>query len=215
MKSRRSFVFTLGFSLLGAGALFAADPQQQNSPETKLRESLRSTMLQLRQAQTERDALQAAKDQSDAEKKELSEKLDALTKQAAADQDAAKKKEDDLSAKLLDQENQIAQFKEALEKWKASYHNAAELAQKKENERAKSAGEAILLQRRVDDQQRKNAEMFRIANEILSRYENFGLGTALTAREPFVGTTRVKLQNLVQDYSDKLAEQKTKPSASP
>jgi hypothetical protein len=53
--------------------------------------------------------------------------------------------------------------------------------------------------------------MYRIGSEILKRYEGFGLGTAIAAREPFVGSMRVKLQNLVQDYADKLAEQKIKP----
>ena len=71
----------------------------------------------------------------------------------------------------------------------------------------------MLLQRRIDDQQMKNAEMYKIAKEILSRYEKFGLGTALTAREPFVGTTKVKLQTLVQDFADKLADQRLKPQA--
>ena len=36
-------------------------------------------------------------------------------------------------------------------------------------------------------------------------------GEALTAREPFVGVTRVKFENLIQDYQDKLADQKIKP----
>jgi hypothetical protein len=45
----------------------------------------------------------------------------------------------------------------------------------------------------------------------LDRYEKFGLGDALTAREPFVGLTKVKFQNLVQDYQDKLSDQKVKP----
>ena len=53
--------------------------------------------------------------------------------------------------------------------------------------------------------------MFKVANEILVRYERFGLGDALTAREPFTGITRVKLQSLFEDYQDKLTDQKIKP----
>jgi hypothetical protein len=67
------------------------------------------------------------------------------------------------------------------------------------------------LKNRGDDLRRRNNELFKLGNEILSRYEHFGLGTALTAREPFTGITKVKLQSLVQDYQDKLAEQKVKP----
>ena len=60
------------------------------------------------------------------------------------------------------------------------------------------------------DQQTKNDAMFKLGNEILKRYERFGLGDALTRREPFVGTTRVKFQNLIQDYTDKVADQRIK-----
>ena len=71
--------------------------------------------------------------------------------------------------------------------------------------------EKIVLERKVADQQVKNAEMFKISNEILTRYEKFGLGTAIAAREPFVGLTRIKLKNQIQDLGDKLADQKIKP----
>ena len=57
--------------------------------------------------------------------------------------------------------------------------------------------------------------MYKIGSEVLQRFENFGLGTALTAREPFVGTTRVKLQNLFQDYADKLADARIKQGQQP
>ncbi len=53
--------------------------------------------------------------------------------------------------------------------------------------------------------------MYKIGTEVLTRYENFGLGTALTAREPFTGSTRVRMQNLAQDLGDKLADQRIKP----
>ena len=54
--------------------------------------------------------------------------------------------------------------------------------------------------------------MFRTANEILTRYERFGLGEALAAKEPFVGVTRVKLENLIQEYEDKLVDERIKNS---
>jgi hypothetical protein len=73
------------------------------------------------------------------------------------------------------------------------------------------ASESIVLKRKLDDRDRKNFELFKLGNEILKRYEKFGLGDALAAREPFTGITRVKLQNLVQDYQDKLADQRVKP----
>ena len=49
--------------------------------------------------------------------------------------------------------------------------------------------------------------MYHLANEVLDRYAQFGLGTAISAREPFVGITKVKFQTLLQDYQNKLTDQ--------
>jgi hypothetical protein len=77
-----------------------------------------------------------------------------------------------------------------------------------EKEREKLSVQMVLLQRLVADHETKNGELIKLANEILTRYEKFGIGDALTAREPFIGLTRVKIQNLVQDYQDKVSDQR-------
>jgi hypothetical protein len=200
-------------SLFSIGTLDAAD--QGNSPEERLRGMLRSTMLQLRDAQNQVATLQSAQTESEKEKKALSDRLDELTKQAAADKDAATKTIADLNAKVTDQNTLITQMKGALEKWKEAYNKAVEVANTKEAQRAKFESQAIVLQRRIDDAETKNLALYKIGKEVLRRYEKFGLGTAITAREPFVGITKVKLENLVQDYSDKLNDQTIKPGAVP
>jgi hypothetical protein len=191
-------------------ALQAAD---QNAAEAKLRESLRGTMLQLRTIQGERDQLQADKTQLEADKKDLTGKVQALTKQAAADKDASDRAIAKLTDKANAQEKEITELKTALEKWKLSQQEAVSLAKAKEDARAALAAEAIVLKRKVADQQTRNLAMYKVGTEILSRYEKFGLGTAITAREPFTGSMRVKLENLVQDYSDKLDAERLKPEA--
>ncbi len=50
-----------------------------------------------------------------------------------------------------------------------------------------------------------------IGNDLLQRYQNIGLRDAIGAKEPFVGTTRVELQNLAQDYGDKISDNKAGP----
>jgi hypothetical protein len=175
----------------------AADPA---ATENRMRDALRNTMLQLRSCETERATLQAAKAEADGVNKGLTEKVDALTAKSAK-----------AEKELAGQAAALASFKEANAKWQAAYQQATDLANKKEAERARLADQNILLQRQVEDQQRRNAELFKLGNEILTRYEHFGLGDALAAKEPFVGITRVKLENLVQDYRDKLADQRIKP----
>ena len=200
-------------SVFSNGTLHAAD--QGNTVEERLRGQLRSTMLQLRDAQNQVATLQSAQAEYEKEKKALSDRVDELTKQSAADKDAATKTIADLNAKVTDQTSMISQMKDALDKWKAAYNKAVEVANTKEAQRAKFESQATVLQRRVEDDESKNLALYKLGKEVLNRYERFGLGTAITAREPFVGTTRVKLENLVQDYSDKLMDQTIKPGAAP
>jgi len=183
--------------------------------EAKLREALRNTTLQLRTVQGERDALQAEKTQLEQEKQAATVKAEALAKETAAERQATTEKIASFEQKTASQELEIARLNESLAKWKASQQEAVALAGKKEAERARLAQQAIELQRKVTDQQSRNLAMYKVGREILARYESFGLGTALTAREPFVGTMRVKLENLVQDMQDQLAAQRIKPDAPP
>lgn len=200
-------------ALLPFGVLCAAD--QANSSETKLREALKNTMLQLRDAQNQVVTLQASQAESDQDKADLksqldalNKKFDALNKQSATDKAATEKTLAGLNAQVTKKDADIAALNEALEKWKAGYTQILSIAKTKEAERAKLAGDNILLQRTIDDRETKNAELFKIGNEILTRYEKFSLGDALAAKEPFIGSSRVKLENLVQDYQDKLLEKK-------
>ena len=202
----RIATFIALFAIVAAGSLRAED--KAAAAELKLREMLRNTMLQLRDAQGQLAALQATQAENEQKIKDLTGQLEKSTKDAAAAKSASDKKISELSEQSTQQGEEISRYKIALDKWKQGYDAASELARQKEAARAKLESIAIGLQRKVDDQQRKNDALFAIGNEILSRYENFGLGNALANKEPFVGVTRVKFQNLIQSYQDKLIEQK-------
>jgi hypothetical protein len=158
--------------------------------------------------------LQATQVQSDKDNADLKAKIDALTAQVAAltkqssnDKAASDKAIADLNSQVTDQASQIARLNQALAEWKNAYNQVAQLATAKEEARAKLAFQAALLQRTVDDRETKNIELYKTGSEILTRYEKFGLGDAIGAKEPFVGLSRVKLESLVQDYKDKLLNQ--------
>ncbi len=185
-----------------------------STTETRLREALRNTTLQLRDAQNQVVTLQAAKDQVDKDNADLKAKVDTLntqittlTKQSADDKAVADKTIADLNSQVTDQTGQIARLNQALAEWKNAYNQVAQLAAAKETERARLALQAALLQRTVDDRETRNLELFKTGSEILTRYEKFGLGDAIGAKEPFVGLSRVKLESLVQGYKDKLLNQ--------
>lgn len=174
-----------------------------NADDARLKETLRTLTLRLRSAETERNTLLSDKAQLEQEKKTLSGKVDALNKQVATD----KAQLDLMEAK----QKELDETKESLGKWKAAYEQITTAAQKSEAERTKLASESVILRRKLEDRERKNLELFKLGNEVLTRYEKFGLGEALSAKEPFTGITRVKLENLVQDYQDKIADNRVKP----
>jgi predicted nucleic acid-binding Zn-ribbon protein len=202
--------------LMSSIALRADD--QQATTESRLREALRNTTLHLRDAQNQVVALQAAKDQADKDNADLKAKLDALntqiatlTKQSADDKAASDKTIADLNSQVADQTGQIARLNQALTEWKNAYNQVSQLAAAKGAARDQLALQATLLQRTVDDRETKNLELYKIGNEILTRYEKFGLGDAIGAKEPFVSLSRVKLETLVQSYKDKLLNQTVAP----
>jgi chromosome segregation ATPase len=203
---KRPFLTLIAFS----ASLHAAE---EAAPSVKLREQLRSTMLQLRTSQVEAANAQALQSAAEAKSKELEGKIAelekrsaAMAKQANAEKIAAEESIATLNNKLTDRDKRIIQLNEALAKWKDGYNKAAAVARTKEEERAQLASEAIVLKRTIADREMKNIALFKTSTEILERFENYALGKALGAREPFISTTRVKVENLVQGYKDCIVE---------
>lgn len=206
MKSH-TFPSILFLVLIGASPLGAAEKKGVNPAEQKMRETIRNTMIQLRDANAKLATALAAQAEAEEKNKELQGQLEELTKKSSAEKKVANETIDDLQTKLATSEQQVNHLTESLGKWKLGYAKLADYAKATEGKRAELAAKIILLDRRIADQQVKNAEMYRLGNEVLDRYAEFGLGTAISAREPFVGITKVKFQNLVQDYQNKLTDQ--------
>jgi DNA repair exonuclease SbcCD ATPase subunit len=183
-----------------------------------MREMIRNSMIQLRDANAKLATAQAAQADAEEKVKDLQGQLDALTKKSTAEKKSADQAIDDLKTKLANDDLMINHLTESLSKWKQGYVKLADYAKATEVKRQELASKIILLDRRITEQQNKNAEMYRLANEVLDRYAQFGLGTAISAREPFVGITKVKFQTLLQDYQNKLTDQTIKattPDAAP
>jgi chromosome segregation ATPase len=197
----------LGIFLMISASAGASEKKGVNQAEMKMRETIRNTMVQLRDANAKLATVQAAQAEAEEKVKELQGQLEELTKKSSAEKKAANETIDDLKTKLAASELQVNHLTESLGKWKLGYAKLADYAKATEGKRAEIASKIILLDRRIADQQVKNAEMYRLGNEVLDRYAQFGLGTAISAREPFVGVTKVKFQNLVQDYQNKLTDQ--------
>ena len=192
-------------TLIAATSLHAAD--KMSPAEQKMRETIRNTMVQLRDANAKLATAQAAKADDDEKIKDLQGQLDALTKKTTTQKKADDQTIDDLKTKLMNDDLQINHLTESLARWKLGYAKLADYAKATEAKRADLASKIIQMDRLIAEQKAKNAEMYRLGMEVLDRYAKFGLGTAIMAREPFVGITKVKFETLLQDYQNKLTNQ--------
>jgi hypothetical protein len=202
---KKQLTLLLAVALL-AGALSASGDDQADSQVTRLKDALRNTMLELRTVTADRDNQAAQVADLQSQVTTLTQQLADLTKKSATDKDADDKTIAVLKQTVSDQEDSIAALQTSLDKWKTSQKQVVVIAEATETKRAKLADLAIHLQRIVDDQKRKNQQMYDTGMDVLDHYEKFGLGEALFAKEPFVGITRTKFETLIQDYEDKLVD---------
>ena len=214
-SKQRLLAFTGILLMLVCSPLGAAD--QPVSQEGKLREALRNSMLQMRDVQTQLATLQGIHSELEEKNKATEASLAKLKSTTDAERLEAEKTITGMKALIPPKDEEISKLKNELEALKVTMKDTIEqkerLLASTEEKRKTFQEKAMLLDRRVSEQQAKNATMYQIGVEILDRYEKFGLGDALSAREPFIGKTRVKFQNLVQEFQDKLTEQRIKPSA--
>jgi hypothetical protein len=207
-----ALLFLVILNPLSIYAQDAANPQ--DAALAKMRQMLRDDAARIQDAQNQAVTLQAQVTQDEADKKDLQAKLDAVSAQlktvsdqAVADKADSTKQITDLKADVDDKTGQIGRLNDGIKQWKTAYDATAQLAAGNEAARKQYAIQAATLQRTVDDREAKNLALYKLAGEILTRYEKFGLGEALEAKEPFVGLSRVKLETLVQDYKNKILDQ--------
>jgi chromosome segregation ATPase len=194
-------------ALLAAILLASAAASRAQEDETaKFREALRDTMLKLRDAQNQLAAAQAAQYAAESQAAELTDKNKALAKELSDERNTSTNLISGLNKKLAERDASIAELQATLAKWKTAHTEIAKLATQRELQRQKLDAEKLALERKVQDQQFKNIEMYKAAMEVLGRYEKFGLGDAILAREPFTAAQRVKFQNLSQDFADQLTD---------
>lgn len=182
--------------------------------EQRLRDSLRTATQQFRTAETERATALAGLAERDEKIAALEKQVTLLAKRSNEDKAAADKSIGKLQATAEAQKQEIARLEATLEKWKASHQKLTELAQNSEVARARLEAQNIVIERLVADRERQNLELYKTAREILRRYADFSTGRALAAREPFSGIAKARLEEQIQDYSDKLKDSKLKAASS-
>lgn len=195
-------VLLLPFAL-AAGA-FAAEP----AGDAQTKEKLRVATVQLRDTQSELATVKSARDTLADDVKRLTEQVATLQKQVTTDGVAFGKTKTELNNRIAELEDEKRRLQAAVKEEREALALAQNLGQTREEARARVVEEKLAQGNVLAERERQNIELYRLANEILRRYEKFSLGEAMTVKEPFVGHTRAKLETLVQAYRDQLLAQR-------
>ncbi|WP_400770291.1 hypothetical protein [Methylosinus sporium] len=175
-----------------------------DSEADRLREALRGAISQQRALEDQRAALQAKLAEAESERARLKDQVGAA--KAEVKQVAKQNRE-----AIEEFNRRIAERDETLEKWKAAYEEAADVARAKDAERAKFEAQTAAYKVNVKSCNAKNVELAKIGRELLERYEAANFVDLAAASEPLTGVRRVEIQNLLQDYNDKILDHKVKP----
>jgi chromosome segregation ATPase len=191
--------------LLLVGLLAPLRAQEEEAAvETKLREALRNTMLQVREEQAKTAAMEASMVQSQQEAEKLKKEIPTLQAQMLDERNAAANQAAELRAALEQSKERIVTLETQVAKWGKDYAAMVERARKSEAALAQAKGRIGTLERTVAEQQVKNVEMKQTADEILDRYAAHSMGATVLAREPFVSVNRAKLQTIMQDLETRI-----------
>jgi len=179
-------------------------PAHAESEVDRLREALRTLTTQVRSLEDQRTSMQA-------QLTETTRASDALKADVARAKEIAKKAEADYRTAVKEFNERLEERNQTLEKWKEAYAEAATVARTKDAERAKFETDANSCKASMKTCTLKNKELVKIGRELLYHYEGVTFGDVVIAREPIVGYRRVEIQNFLQEFGDKVLNQKIDP----
>lgn len=205
--------------LLSAAPAWAQAPQGQ-SMEERLRAQLRITTAQLQQAQNELAALKAGAPaapaaapaavptaQADALRKDLAQaRAEAAAERSARAQATENATQLRAQAQAMHEKaaGQVAQYREA-------YDGLLKMARASDAERQRLLTEASTQRTALGLCEAKNVQLYAAGQDILRAYETVDLGSVFAARQPFAAQSRVKYEQIAQQYGDQLYEGRFDP----
>jgi hypothetical protein len=202
--------------LLAGGMVHAADDET-----ARLREQLRATVLQLRELQDAQAAAAARPTAPTATAEPGSAKLKARlsadegelkrVRRTAEDAAAARASLDKTKADYDALAAKAAADEAELDKFKAAFSQASDTARAAATERDQLQG-ALATQTLIASAcQAKNTRLIAFAEALIDTSNRITFGQKLAARDPVLGLTRVRLENLAQEREDTVRGAKCDP----
>ncbi len=194
----------LAVPVLLIGGLLAATAQSAPRSADGNNKVIIKLQAMVKEMASERDQLKAEKDK-------LASEIDQLKKENVK----AASAEDRLNSELSAQKESTASVSNTLEQTHARLLEVIEkynVLNKSKNELSAQHVNLQNIQKQTQSElhscENKNLKMFEAAEDLLKRYDNKGVMDELLQDEPILQFKSVEMENIVQEYEDKLLKQK-------
>ena len=191
------------FLWLGVGMLIATGATAEGMEE-RLRTQLRSTTQQLQALQSQQAQASAAQLAAQNEAKAAQAQIKQLTAELAKAKGVAEQLAGQQQSLHSQAQAQVAASAEQTGKFKKAYDELLVMARAKEAERSKLQAQLAERDTQVQQCSVKNQQMYGVAKQILTAYENIDVAEVMKIRQPFAGSARVKFDELAQGFGDDL-----------
>jgi chromosome segregation ATPase len=188
---------------LGLGLLIATGASAEGMEE-RLRAQLRSTAQQLQALQSQQAQASAAQLAAQNEVKAAQAQIKQLTAELAKAKGVAEQLAGQQQSLHSQAQAQVAASAEQTGKFKKAYDELLVMARAKEAERSKLQAQLTERDTQVQQCSVKNQQMYGVAKQILTAYENIDVAEVMKIRQPFAGSARVKFDELAQGFGDDL-----------
>jgi len=189
--------------LLGLGLIVATGASAEGMEE-RLRTQLRSTTQQLQTLQSQQAQASAAQLAAQNEAKAAQAQIKQLTAELAKAKGLAEQLAGQQQSLHSQAQAQVAASNEQTGKLKKAYDELLVMARAKEAERSKLQAQLAERDTQVQQCSVKNQQMYGVAKQILTAYENIDVAEVMKIRQPFAGSARVKFDELAQGFGDDL-----------
>jgi chromosome segregation ATPase len=151
------------------------------------------------------------------------EKIEKERKSLLGEQEKLRERISGLENRASNSDNRVKEFSGVIAKLKEEYEDLekkhrkaimnrenriAEITDEKEKMESELRNTLDAVHRQVDRCESHNARLCVIASELVEKYKNKGVMTSILQEEPFTQIEKVEMENLLQEYRDKIETQR-------
>ncbi|MBI3433129.1 MAG: hypothetical protein HY018_13075 [Hydrogenophilales bacterium] len=198
-------------ALLLCMAVVAPHAEASDKKASREREALRRVQQQLSQAQGDLAAAEQEKTRltADLEKAQASSKAEE-GKVASLQHGLGTSKQQlaSVSNELAQVKGTLATTAQQLAETRKTLAETAQTLQQTESEKRRLETVKASNERDIASCEHKNLALYEVGRSLMDRFEHKSCGEILSEKEPFTGIRKVETENLMEEYRDKLDEQK-------